>query len=824
MARRPTRKRNPKKKASRRVNKARKPAKSSKTSKTKKTGSNKKSGKASKSRKAKQSDNSIVNFFKRIPWRRLILAGFLIFVAYTVYLDFVVRGQFEDKRWALPAQVYARPLELYEGLTLKANDFERELNLLNYRYAYDPTEAGMFQRYGNKFKIVTRPFTFWDVKESSQPIEVVFSGDQISSIKNTHNKKEIALLRLDPVLVGGIYPLKKEDRKLVSLNDVPELLPEILVAIEDRKFYDHYGIDPLAIARAFIANIRAGKSVQGGSTITQQLVKNFFLSNERTLWRKFNEVIMAVSLDFHYEKNDIIQAYINEIYLGQDGARAIHGFGLASEYYFAKPIHQLDLNQMATLVALIRGPSYYHPDKHPNRLLARRDRILDGLLEQKVISADLLTRTKALPINIVSNRQTGSRQHPAFLNLIKRQLRELYPESKLSSEGLRIFTTMNPVVQLDVEQRVKQRVEKLAKQRGLGKKLQSAVVIANSTSAEVIAMVGDRNPRFAGFNRALDASRPIGSLIKPVVYLAALEQSEKYNWASKIDDKSISLKARDESIWTPMNYDRQSHGSVTLITAMTKSYNQATVRLGLDVGFPAINKTYKNLGGPNDLPAYPAILLGAQNLTPFQVTQLYQTLAANGFRSPLRSIREVLDVDDQPLKRYPIKVKQSINSDLVNVINSGLIQVTKQGTARSLSNRLPADLHVAGKTGTTNDTRDSWFAGFTGSHVGVVWMGTDENLSTGLTGSSGALKLWGDIFTQINTTGLALEQTDGVDIQWVDPETGLLSKASCGNSLQLAFIDGTAPTESGECQGASTGSGIRDRFDRTVEWFKRIFR
>ena len=809
MARRPTRKRKPKKKAARRVSKTRKSSKS---------------GKASKSRAVKQSNNPVVNFLRRIPWRRLILAGLIILISYTVYLDFVVRGQFEDKRWALPAQVYARPLELYEGLKLKASDFERELNLLNYRYAYDPTDAGMFQRHGNTFKIVTRPFTFWDVKENSQPIEVVFSGNQITSIKNRRSNSEVALLRLDPVLIGGIYPLKKEDRKLVALDEVPELLPEILIAIEDRKFYDHFGVDPLAIARAFLANIRAGKSVQGGSTITQQLVKNFFLTNERTLWRKFNEVIMAVLLDWHYEKDDIIQAYINEIYLGQDGSRAIHGFGLASQYYFGKPIHQLDVNQLATLVALIRGPSYYHPDKHPDRLLARRNRILDGLLEQKVISAELLIRTKALPINIIENRQTTSRQHPAFLNLIKRQLRELYPESKLSSEGLRIFTTMNPVVQIDVEQKVKARVARLAKQRGLGKKLQTAVVIANSTSAEVIAMVGDTNPRFAGFNRALDASRPIGSLIKPVVYLSALEQSDKYHWASKIEDKSISLKARDESIWTPMNYDRQSHGSVTLITAMTKSYNQATVRLGLDVGFPAINTTYKKLGGPRDLPPYPAILLGAQNLTPFEVTQIYQTLAASGFRSPLRSIREVLDVDDQPLQRYPIKVKQSINSDLVNVINSGLIQVTKRGTAKSLTSRLPADLHVAGKTGTTNDTRDSWFAGFTGSHVGVVWLGTDDNLSTGLTGSSGALQLWGDIFTQINTTGLALEQSDGIDIQWVDPDTGLLSRASCGNSVQLAFINGTAPTESGDCRDVETGSGIRDRFDRTVEWFKRIFR
>jgi penicillin-binding protein 1B len=753
-----------------------------------------------------------------------MLAGFVILLAYTFYLDFVVRGQFEDKRWALPAQVYARPLEMYRGLDLSADDFERELNLLNYRYAYNPSEAGMFQRHGNTFSLVTRPFTYWDVKETSRPIQLSFSAGQVSSITNRHDNSDIALLRLDPVLIGGIYPLKKEDRKLVSLNDVPELLPEILVAIEDRKFYEHYGIDLLAIGRAFLANIRAGKSVQGGSTITQQLVKNFFLSNKRTLWRKFNEVIMAVLLDWHYEKDEILQAYINEIYLGQDGARAIHGFGLASEYYYGKSIHQLDLNQLSTLVALIRGPSFYHPDRHPDRLLKRRNLILDGLLEQKVISPELHARTTGLPINILKKRQSTSRQYPAFLDLVKRQLREYYPEEKLSSEGLRIFTTMNPVIQLEVEQSVKKRVATLARQRKLGDKLQSAAVIANSTSAEVVAMVGDRNPRFAGFNRALDASRPIGSLIKPVVYLAALTEAERYNWSSKIEDKTISLKARDESIWTPMNYDRKSHGEVTLITAMIRSYNQATVRLGLDVGFSAINDTYKKLGGPNDLPPYPAILLGAQNLTPFEVTQIYQTLAANGFRSPLRSIREVLDVDDQPLRRYPIQVKQSIDSDLVNVINSGLIQVTKLGTAKSMSSRLPQDMHVAGKTGTTNDTRDSWFAGFSGSHVGVVWLGTDSNLSTGLTGSSGALQLWGDIFAGMHTRSLALEKTDGIEIQWIDPESGLLSRETCANSMQLAYLTGTAPKEQGKCDSNGAQPGIRGRLDRTIEWFKRIFK
>lgn len=756
---------------------------------------------------------------KRWPWLKISAALLMVLLTYTLYLDFVVRSKFEDKRWALPAKVYARPLELYTGLELKPDAFERELNLLNYRYAYRPEDSGTFQRFGDRFEIVMRGFTFWDTVEPSRPVEVRFTGDRISAINNTHNNEPIALMRLDPVLVGGIYPLKKEDRTLVSLNEVPELLPEILVAVEDRKFYQHHGIDILAIGRAFLANIRAGRSVQGGSTITQQLVKNFFLTNDRTLWRKFNEIIMAVLLDWHYDKNEIMEAYINEIYLGQDKSRAIHGFGLASEYYFARPLHQLKLNELATLVALIRGPSFYDPDKHPKRLLERRNRILDILLEQKVISRELFNHTRSQPIHIIKQRHTTTGRHPAFFDFIKRQLREYYPESKLNSEGLRIFTTMDPLIQLDVEKATRQRIRQLDKQRGLKGQLQAAVVIANSTSAEVLAMIGDSNPEYSGFNRALDAQRPIGSLMKPVVYLSALREQQRYTWSSRVSDSPISLQGKDGSVWSPTNYDNRSHGEVTLITALTHSYNQATVRLGLDIGFESINQTYRALGGPADLPPYPAILLGSGSLSPLEVSQIYQTLAANGFRSPLRAIREVLEVDNQPLRRYPIKVKQAMDADLVTLINSGLIQVTKYGTARSLQQRLP-DINVAGKTGTTNDTRDSWFAGFTGSHVGVVWLGTDDNTSTGLTGSSGALRLWGDIFTELNTSSLVLEQSDKVETHWIDAESGLLSSESCANSMYLAYLAGTAPEESGPCQR----SGVRQQINKTVEWFKKIFR
>jgi len=743
---------------------------------------------------------------------------FLIFIAYSVYLDFVVRDQFEGKRWALPAQVYARPLELYAGLHMGQSNLERELNMLHYRYAYPPATPGSFQRAGAEYDIVTRPFTFWDASEVSRHIRVSFNGDVVSQLRSDTGEN-ISLVRFDPVLIGGIYPARKEDRILVQLKDVPPELIKVLIAVEDRKFYQHHGVDPRAIARAMVANLRAGATVQGGSTLTQQLIKNYFLSNKRTLWRKFNEVIMALLLEMHYSKDEILESYINEVYLGQDGPRAIHGFGLASQFYFNKSLSELDLNQICTLVSLIRGPSYYNPDRHADRLRDRRNHILDLLVEQQIIDARRAAEVKSQAIHVIAKRHVATSSHPAFMELISRQLRQYYRQEDLTSEGLKIFTTLDPIMQADAEEAVSRRTAQLDRQRQLHGNLQAAAIVASVTSGEIKALVSDANPWFAGFNRALDATRQIGSLMKPVVYLSALEDKAKFNWLTTIDDSSITLKGADGSTWSPQNYDHESHGEVPLITALSHSYNQATVRLGMQVGFPAINDTLHRLGISRDIPAYPAMLLGAVEMTPMEVLQMYQTMAANGFRSPLRAIREVLGVNGQPLRHYPIQVQQAFNTNLMQVLDSGLVQVVEQGTARSLRGRLAAGVTVAGKTGTTDDTRDSWFAGFDASHVMVVWMGTDNNQPTGLSGSSGALPLWGDIYTKVEPTPLVFDNSDQLAVHWVDLKSRMLTDAQCADAVQLAFMPGTAPTESINCQ-----TGIRSKINNTVNWFKGLFR
>lgn len=771
--------------------------------------------KAAPSTKKRTSKRKAATGWRRyVNWRTLLLAGLVAAVAWVIYLDIVIRIQFEGKRWALPAQVYGRPLELYSGATLSPQAFRAELEQLGYRYAYQVNEPGTFSQNGNEFRLFRRAFHFWDGDAPARLLDVQFSDGIVQAVRDTNDASELDIVRLEPPRVGGIYPSHREDRVLVKLEEVPALLPKALVAVEDRDFYEHHGVAPRAIARAMLANLKAGATVQGGSTMTQQLVKNFFLSNKRSLWRKGNEAMMALLLELHYDKDEILQAYLNEIYLGQEKSRAIHGFGLASHFYFDRPLQKLSLPQIATLIALVRGPSYYDPRRHPERLRKRRNLILDIMAEQAVITKAEANRAKTTGLDIAWGR-TGDTRYPAFMELIRRQLQRDYRQEDLTSEGLRIFTTFDPRVQQASEQALRRRAQLLDIQRDLQGQLQGAVIVTDTTSGEVLAVVGDRQPRFAGFNRALDAQRQIGSLIKPAIYLTALEQSDRYTLATSLNDTPIRLQGPEGTIWSPNNYDGESHGTVPLYYALVHSYNQATVRLGMDLGFERIADTLHRLGATREIPPYPSMLLGAVGFSPYEVTEMYQTLASGGFHTPLRVIREVMTVDGERLRRFPLEVEQTIDPSHVAVLVSALQEVTKSGTARSLQTRLPAGLTVAGKTGTTNDQRDSWFAGFSGEHLAVVWLGRDDNQPTKLTGSSGALIVWADIMSNISTRPLSPPVTDKVAYYWIDQTTGLLSDEDCDGAVNLAFIEGTAPQESSACRKTQTESG---------NWFKNLFK
>ena len=759
-------------------------------------------------------------------WLRRLLLTVLATVTvagiiYVGYLDHTIRSQFEGKRWALPARVYARPLELYAGMTLTSAQFADELRSLKYRAVKSPDVPGTYLQQGERFRVVTRGFTFWDGKEDSHALTVELQDGQLTTLNETATGTPVGLVRMDPAQIGGIYTTRNEDRILVRLQEVPPLLVNTLLSVEDRAFYSHHGVSGRAILRAVFTNLRAGGTVQGGSTLTQQLVKNFFLSNERKFKRKINEAIMALLLEWHYKKAEILETYLNEVYLGQDGARAIHGFGLASQFYFQRPLDQLQPQQVALLVALVKGPSFYDPRRNPVRAKQRRDVVLDVLVAQKVLTPAQAAQAKAQPLGVVPGSPSGITPYPAFLDLVKRQLRHDYREEDLTSEGLQIFTTLDPLVQDSAEHALSTRLQVLEKSRGMRRgALEGAVVVSSIEGGEVLALVGGRDPRFTGFNRALDARRQIGSLVKPAVYLTALAQPENYTLATPIDDSSLSLKIPGQGFWTPQNYDHQYHGQVLLLSALAHSYNIPTARLGLDVGVPKVVETLHQLGAEGDIPAYPSVLLGAVNLTPITVAQMYQTLAAGGFRTPLSAIREVLAVDGKPLQRYPLTVQQAVAPAPVYLLNTAMQQVVRRGTGSTLSRYLRADLGVAGKTGTTDDMRDSWFAGFTGDKVAVVWVGRDDNKPAGFSGATGALTVWGEMMRDVASRPLQLTRPANIVSAWIDSFSGQRTDSDCEAGVQLPFIEGSVPGAYVSCHQDGPSE---DPVEQTIDWIKGIF-
>ena len=768
-----------------------------------------------KTRKRKTSRKKQKKSFLRKWFARFLLLSIVVGTVYVAYLDYTVRNQFEGKRWSLPARVFARPLELYTGLQINQKDLVREIKKIGFQSNSRLNKPASFWQTGNDIHLVTREFEFWDGIEPAQKVSIRFSGNEIISLRQRGSGADVDLVRVEPLLIGGIYPAHKEDRLLIQLKDTPPLLVKILFAVEDREFYSHYGVVPRSIARAIWANLRAGRTVQGGSTITQQLVKNFFLSKKRSLVRKANEAIMALLVEWHYEKDEILEAYLNEVYLGQSGQRAIHGFGLASYFYFGQRIKDLNIAQMALLAGTIKGPSYYDPRRHPKRATKRRNLVLKLMFEQGLINKRRYRIEKKRKLQLIPKPRASASRFPAYLDLVKRQLKRDYRDEDLRSEGLQIFTNFDPVIQRQAELSLQQTIARLEKQRKLPKKkLQGAVVVTSVNQGEVLAIVGGRNVRQGGFNRALDAVRPIGSLIKPAVYLEAVA-SKQFTLASLLDDSALTLDMGGGEKWRPANYDKQYHGQVLLRDALIHSYNISTVRLGQMLGMERIATALQKLGIRRSVHRFPSLPLGTAPFSPIEVTQMYQTFAASGFRSPLRSIREVLDVKGNALQRYPLTVQQVYNPEAVYLIDTTMQSVVEEGTARGLKNYLADDLIVAGKTGTTDDLRDSWFAGFTGSHVAVVWLGMDDNGVARLTGASGAMQVWGSLMSKIPTQPLSLLASDELEELWIDRETGLRGSDDCEDALVLPFLVGTAPDDYAECAGGS--------FSRTVDGFFNLF-
>ena len=721
-------------------------------------------------------------------------AGLILLSAYVVWLDFRIRDEFEGMRWAVPARVFARPLELTPGAPLTADAIEAELKLAGYRRVRSAFRPASFERDGGRVRLVTREFRFPDGTTPSRRITVSVSGGRIAAVEVDGEPRP--RVRVDPAEIARVYPAHREDRVLLRLEDVPAAFLAILLEVEDRRFYEHLGIDPLAIARAAWANLRAGHTVQGGSTLTQQLVKNFFLSPEQTFTRKLNEALIALLLEWRYSKHELLEGYLNEVFLGQQGAHAIHGFGRAAHHYFGRSLDDLDLDEMALLAGMVRGPSYYDPRRHPERAKRRRNRVIDLLEARGIAGAGAAQRARSEPLGVTRRPPPASARFPAFVDLVRRQLRRDYPGEVLRSEGLRILTTLDPTVQRAAESALDQSIPLLARRSRIASgELQAAIAVTDARSGEVLSIVGGRDPRRAGFNRALDAVRPIGSVVKPAVYLAALTEP-RFHLASFVRDDPVQVDG-SRGPWRPRNHDGRSHGAVFLRDALAYSYNLATVRLGLDVGLDRVRDTIRSLGVSRPFTTYPAMLLGTVELAPIEVGAMYQSLATGGLRQPLRAIRSITDRHGRSLGRYPERSTRVADSRAVFLVTHALRGVLSEGTGRRARQLLGRDQILAGKTGTTDGLRDSWFAGYGADRVAVVWIGRDDNRPVNLSGSNGALEVWARLMHAIGAASVSDAAPRGVEWHWVSRDEGRRIERACDGAVRLPFASGRLPPEGG---------------------------
>jgi len=702
--------------------------------------------------------------------RWLVLLLFLIPLGmYIQTLDEQVRTQFEGNNWDLPAHVYASPLELYPSMELNAAMLNEELTELGYKQNENLQYAGEYYQQGEQFFIKTRAFDFWDEKQGSRLIRVRLQNNQLAQIADMDAKESVSLLRLEPRLIAKIYPRHNEDRILVKIDQLPPLLLKALIAMEDRHFYQHNGINFRSVMRAMLTNLRHMAWIEGGSTLTQQLVKNLFLTPERTISRKVPEALMAVLLELHYDKDQILEAYFNEVYQGQDGNHGIHGVGMGAWFHFNRPLEQLNLPELATLVAVIRGASMYDPRRNPESALKRRNLVLQKMQEQNMIDRATLLEAQATPLNVSDKQAQSIFPYPHFIDLVREQLHRDYKEKDLRSAGLKIFTTLNPFMQQKAEQALINRMQKLERENAKNKnKLEGALIVTNTRDGEVLALVGGRNPRYDGFNRALNAKRQIGSVIKPAIYLTALEQPNRYSLLSYLNDTPFEWQDKHTGeIWQPGNYTGKPHGRVLLCQALANSYNLATVHLGFKLGLEKVRETLRRMGIEREFKVYPSMLLGGVSMTPLEVTQMYQTIASHGYNSPLRAIREVLDHNGKPLNRYAIEIEKRFSESSIFVLNYALQQAIRKGTGRAVAKELlPDDVILAGKTGTTNDYKDSWFAGYGEDILTVSWLGRDDNHPIHLSGGDGAMKVWADFMQLAKPQSLSAQQPNDIYWRW----------------------------------------------------------
>ncbi len=779
------------------------------------------------------------------PWLRRVLLGFGIgaFVvgfatgSTLMSLDRTVVDRFEGRRFRVPSRVFSAPTILYPGLDAKLVDLRGTLQRLGYRESdkAKDLQPGQYLWGRHHVRVHLRAFEHPSRPEPARDVVLRLDRGAIQEIRELPSRRELGAVMLEPEQLGAYYGPDREQRELVSLDTVPRHMVDAVLSVEDQRFETHPGIDVRRIGGALLANLRAGSVRQGGSTLTQQLVKNFFLTPERTLRRKLTEAAMALMVELRYEKREILEAYLNEIYLGQRGATAIHGVGEASRLYFGKRARDLDLDEAALLAAIIQSPNGISPYREPDRARERRNLVLDLMHEQGRISGREYARARERPLQLAAiTPDPGDARY--FLALLQRQLAEGYAPDVLESEGMRVYSTLDRRLQRIAAVSLREGLENLEKRfahlatEDPARALQGCIVALRPQTGEILALVGGRDYRVSQFDRCTQARRQTGSVFKPFVYIAALEPrkgaSPTITLASILDDTPLEVET-PSGPWRPENFDHEFHDRVSVRRAAERSLNVATARLAQEVGIERVADVARRLGIESALPIVPSLALGTADVSPVEMARAYATLASGGVRPHIQSIEDLVDEEGATLERRELRIQRVIDAGTAYLATSLLEGVATRGTAAGVR-RGGLEGPIAAKTGTTDDERDLWFVGYTPELVAVVWVGFDEPRSVGVQSSVGAMPIWRRFVTA--ATGGRVRgffpRPREIERADIDPVTGAIALRGCERRREEIFLRGTLPETfcpGGEVAGAGAGGGATE--DRSpgsfFEWLRR---
>lgn len=745
--------------------------------------------------------------FRSFIWRHsfgiavLVMAIFVVGLGFVGYHYVLITRKFDSsRRWDLPSRIYSDATPLVPSLSFPRSLLEAKLNHAGYHETTGSlTNPGEYRFIDGDLEVYLQSFVYPDMEFHATPVRIEMEGEVVRKIVRLSDGISLRGVRIEPELITSIYDDVMEDRVPIPLDAVPQNLVDAIVATEDRAFFHHEGISIRGIARAAYANIRSGAVVAGGSTLTQQLVKNLYLTPERELVRKLREALMAVILDARYSKQDILEAYLNEIYLGQNGAVQINGVQQASQVYFSKQAKYLTLPEAATIAGMVRSPNYYSPLRNSERARGRRNVVLNLMLETGKIERKEWEAAKAAPMTHPKYPKSF-RSAPFFVDLVLKQLRETYPETQLKTEGLRIFTTLDTMMQRAAERALDQGTAALNKRyshlRNHTSPLEGTIITIQPGTGYVKALVGGRSYSKSQFNRALQAKRQPGSLFKPFVYVAAMDPARGegvLTASSLMSDTPISVQT-GSSVWKPQNYDGKWHGSPSVRRSLAMSYNIPAVRAAIGAGVPNVIRLASKIGVESRLQPYPSISLGSFEVTPLEIAYAYSVFANEGVKAEPISILAVATKEGKLLENREVRMKRVAPADLTYVMNDVLKDVLVYGTAARVRS-LGFKREFAGKTGTTNDYKDAWFVGYSPRILTLVWLGFDDGKSLRLSGSDAAVPIWASYMNRIvgMIPDAEFRRPDTVVERQIDPLTGMLATPYCLQPRSEVYVKGTEP-------------------------------